>query len=423
MFVRIKNVFKKPMTIIGIIVIIIGIVIWNRVWASTKAPQYQTAQVTRETLISSVSESGTVSIANRTSVITQAKGSVIEVDVKNGDTVAAGQKVAVLNLDVEGQQKQSQALATYLSAQSNLNQANASLYSLQTQLFQTNQAFVNDTGIANPTDQDKQKPKYIEENATWLAAEAAYKNQQGVIAQAQASLNSAWLSYQLTSATVTAPTNGMISDITIAPGMQIGSATTTTTAISSQAIASIHTMGNPVISISLSELDAVKVKGGQKATVTFDALPNKTFTGKVLGVDTSGSVSSGVTTYAATIQLDLPNDAILPNMSATANIIINVKTDVLGVPSSAIQTTNGQTTVRVLQDGQLTSIPVTIGIVSDVDTEIVSGLSEGQKIVTSIIIPTSSTSTTSTSPFSGGLRGGFGGGSLGGGRGGGATGR
>lgn len=408
MFVRIKNVLKKPITIIGIIIVIIAVIIWNRLSSSTNAPQYQTAQLTRETLISSVSESGTVSTANRTSVITQATGQISEVDVKNGDTVTAGQKIAVLTLDVEGLQKQAQAWASYLSAQSNLNQANATLYSLQTQLFQTNQAFVNDTGIANPTDQDKRTPKYIEENATWLAAEAAYKNQQGVIAQAQASLTSAWFSYQLTSAIITAPTNGVINDIIVSPGMQTGSVSTTTTAISSQAIASIHTSGNPVISVSLSELDVAKVKGGQKATITFDALPNQTFTGKVLGIDTSGAVSSGVTTYPATIQLDLSNDAILPNMSATAHIITDVKTDVLGVPSSAIQITNEQTTVRVLRNGQLTSIPVTTGISSDTDTEITSGLPEGETIVTSVVTPTAS-----TSPFSGSLRG-FGGGATGG---------
>ena len=418
---NIKRFLFKPIVLMGITVIIVGLVIWGRYNSSKKTPQYQTSQVTRETLISSVSESGTVAIANRTSVVTQATGAISEVDVKNGDTVTAGQTIATVNLDTSGLQKQAQSWASYLSAKSSVDQSNATLYTLQNQLFQANQAFVNDTGIANPTNQDKQNPKYIEEDASWLAAEAAYKNQQGVIAGAQASVTSAWLSYQLDSGTITAPMNGVVSDVTIAPGMQIGSSassnsTSTSTTIASQSIATIKTLGSPVISVNLSELDAAKVRDGQKATITFDALPSKTFTGKVLGINTSGTVTSGVTTYPATIELDLPNDSILPNMSATANIITSIKTDALGVPSSALQTTNGETTVRIFQNGVLTSIPVTTGISSDTDTEIISGLSEGQTIVTSILTPTTSSSTSSSSPFSGGLRiGGFGG-TTGGGR-------
>ena len=71
------------------------------------------------------------------------------------------------------------------------------LYTLQNQEFVANQKFINDKGIPNPTDTDKQDPVYIEENAAWLAAEAAYKNQTNVIAQAQANLNNASLAYQL----------------------------------------------------------------------------------------------------------------------------------------------------------------------------------------------------------------------------------
>jgi hypothetical protein len=65
---------------------------------------------------------------------------------------------------------------------------------------------VNDRGVNNPSTDQQNDPVYIEENATWLAAEAAYENQSGVIAQTQANLNNANLSYQLTSGTIVAPT-------------------------------------------------------------------------------------------------------------------------------------------------------------------------------------------------------------------------
>src|SRR5262249_25065532 len=144
------------------------------------AQQYQTATVERGTLITSVTSSGTVSSGSSASITTQASGVVSEVYVKNGDYVNQGDKIALLTLDPTSEQKQEAAYASYLSAQNGLNDANAKLNSLQSALFKANQAFVTDRGVINPSDQQKADPKYIEENADWLQAEADYKNQQSV---------------------------------------------------------------------------------------------------------------------------------------------------------------------------------------------------------------------------------------------------
>jgi len=330
-------------------------------------------------------------------------------------------------LDTAGQQRQAQAYSSLLSAQNGLQSANTQMYSLQNSLFVANQKFVNDKGIANPTDQNKQDPVYIEENASWLAAQAAYVNQSNVIAQAQANVNNASLAYQLTSGTITASTNGTVGDLIITKGMQIGSSNTTagsSTNTSNQAIASIITGNATTVSVSLAEVDAPQIKIGQEATITFDALPNKTFTGKVMGINTTGAVTSGVTTYPAVIQLDDTSDAsVLPNMTATANIITKVDDNALLVPSAAVQTVGTTSTVKVLKNGQVSTVSVQTGDTSDSQTVITSGLSEGETVVTSVISTTSTTSTTGASPFSGGLRlGGFGGGGGGTTRTGGATG-
>ena len=402
---------KKLLSITGV-VLIVSLVLWRLVAPKSAAPQYQTATATRGTLIETVSSSGTVSVANKVSVTTQASGAIDEVDVKNGDTVTAGQTIATVKLDENGQQKQASAWAAYLSAQDTLNNAQAQQYTLQNAEFVANQKFMNDA-VANgkPTDD----PLYVEEQASWLAAEAAYKNQAGVIAQAQSALTSASLSYQAVSSTITAPIGGTITDLTLTPGMQIsgsnGSLSTTTTN-SGQSIASIKTGGTPIVSVDISEVDVPKVAVGQKATLTFDAFPNQTFTGKIIGINTTGSVSSGVTTYPATIALDTESDTILPNMSVTANIITKVKDDVLLIPSAAVQTSANGSTVRVLQNGKIAMVPVTVGDSSDSQTEITSGLSEGQTVVTAVTTPvTTSGSGATSSPFSGlGGRGGFGGG-------------
>ena len=379
--------------------------------SSSNAPQYQTAKVTRGTLVVSVSESGQVAVANKVSVVTQASGIVTNVYVKNGDAVNEGDKIADVTLDTAGQQRQAQAYASLVSAQNNLNSAQAELYTLQNQEFVANQKFVNDKGIPNPTQQDTQDPVYIEEQANWLAAEAAYKNQTGVIAQAQAALNNASLAYQLTSGTITAPTSGTVGDLVVTKGMQVGSANTTagsSTNTSNQSIASIMTGNSTTISVNISEVDVPQVKVGDEATVTFDALPDKSFTGKVEGINTTGAVSSGVVTYPAIIRLDESESDILPNMSATANIITKVDDNVLLVPTSAIQTLGTSSSVRVLQNGQVTSVPVQTGDSSNSETVIISGLSEGQTVVTGTVSSTSGGS----SPFSG-SRGGAGGGNAG----------
>jgi multidrug efflux pump subunit AcrA (membrane-fusion protein) len=419
-FSKIKNLGKIKKIILATIIIVVIIIVFRSLTSSKQAAQYQTAQVTRGTLVVSLTEAGQVSVANKVSIVTQASGIVSNVYVKSGQGVSAGDKIADITLDTAGQQRQAQAYSSLLSAQNSLQSANTQLYSLQNQEFVANQKFINDKGIPNPSDTDKLDPVYIEENAAWLAAEASYKNQTNVIAQSQASLNNASLSYQLTSGTITASTNGTIGDLIITKGMQIGSSNTTagsSTNTSNQAIASIITGNATTVSVSVAEVDAPQIKIGQAATITFDALPNKTFTGKVMGMNTTGAVTSGVTTYPTVIQLDDTSDAsILPNMSATANIITKVDDGVLLVPSAAVQTVGTASTARVLKNGQVSTVSVQVGDASDSQTVITSGLNEGDVVVTSAIPTATSSTTTGASPFSGGLRlGGIGGGGGGGG--------
>jgi len=411
---------KRRKIITSLIIIAIGFFIWSSFSGGKRSVSYQTSEVTRGTLIVSLIEAGQVAVANKVSIVTQASGIVSKIYVKSGETVSTGDKIADVILDTAGQQRQAQAWSSYLSAQNSLNSAQARMYSLQSALFVANQRFMNDRGVINPSADQQADPVYIEENATWLQAEADYKNQSGVIAQSQANLNNASLAYQLTSGTIVAPTAGVISDLIVTEGMQIGSSNTTsgsTTNTSNQAIASIKTGNSTAVTVNIPEVDASKVKVGQKVTITLDAIAGKTFTGKVMGINTTGVISSGVTTYPAVIQLeDTSNSDILPNMSATANIISKVKDDVLLVPSSAVVTVGADSTVKVLKNGQVTAVTVEIGDSSDSQTEITSGLSVGDAVVTGTI-STSTSAQSGTSPFSGGLRmGGFNSGGGGGAR-------
>ncbi len=406
---------------IAIVLFIGWLVFFKFAPQNNAASQYQTATVERGTLITSVTSSGTVSSGSRASITTQASGVVSEVYVKNGDYVNQGDKIATLSLDPTSEQKQEAAYASYLSAQNNLNDAQAKINSLQSALFKANQTFINDKGIANPTDQNKADPKYIEENADWLQAEADYKNQQSVIAQAQAALSSASLSYAQTSSTVTAPIAGYISNLSITPGFPI----VNTSSGSNNSNPTATTLGNITLkdvkqtaTVNLTEIDVTNVKVGQRVTMTLDAFPKKTFTGKVSAIDTNGVVSSGVTTYPTTITFDSAPDNMYPNMAVNATIILNIKDNVLLVPTSAVHTQNGSSTVQVLKNGQPQDVDVEVGDSSDTQTEITSGLNEGDTVVVGTVAKQTG-GTQSSSPFGGT---GFGGGNrgFGGGGGGGA---
>ncbi len=409
---------KKIILVVIILLLIFGA---TRIFTKkTVVPEYQTSTVERGTLISSVTASGTVSSGNRSQISTEISGTVTNVYVKNGDSITQGQTIATVAPDTDSLQKQSAAYASYLGAQNSLNAAKAKMNTLQASLFQANQAFINDKGVQNPSDAQKQDPKYIQENATWLQAEADYNNQKGIIAQAEAALTSAWLSYSLTSSTIVAPVTGTIANLSITEGSRISNSSSSSdnnNSPSAQAIGTIDTgSSKTTATVNLTEIDIVKIKTGQKVTMTLDAFPDKTYTGKVSIINTEGTVSSGVTTYPTTITFDAPPENIYPNMAVNATIITALKNDVLLVPTSAVQTSNGVSTVRVLKNDQSTSVGVEIGNTSDTQTEIVSGLSEGDQVIIGTTIPTSSGGTNATSPFGGtgfgGARavGGFGGG-------------
>lgn len=356
----------------------------------TNQTEYQTAVAEKGTLIVSITASGQISAANSTSITTEASGVVTKVYAQNGASVVSGAPLVEIELDQQAKQKYSAALASYQSANNSLFSAKNNLYTLQSQEFAANQKFMNGAVAGNQPESD---PTYIQQNADWLAAEAAYKNQQNVINQVQTSLNSAWMSLQQVSPTIYAPISGVVTGMALAPGTVItssGNASSTSTTTTGQKIGSIKTGANPMVTINLTEIDVPKVKTGNKATITLDAFPDKTYTGKVISIDTVGTVSSGVTSYPVTIAMDLGVVEIYPNMAASASIITDTKDDVIILPSSAIQTQNGQSSVKILKNGQILEAMVETGLSSDTQVEIVSGVAEGDTVITG----TTSTATT-----------------------------
>ncbi len=402
---------KRTKVIIALVVLIVlGFFGYRALTAQKAQPTYQTAVAEKGSLVTAVTASGSVSQGSSVNITTQVTGVVDQVFVKDGDSVTAGQNIASIIPDTASSQKQTAALASYMQANNNILTAKNTLNTLQSSLFAANQKFINDA-VARGLTTDN--PTYIQEDADWLAAENAYKNQQGVIAAASTAASGSWLSYVQLSSTVTAPMAGVISGLTVTPGSSVTSTSTSTSSTPATLGTVVLGEGTPKASVNLTEIDVVKVKPGQKVTMTLDALPDKTFTGVVSAVNTNGQVSSNVTTYPATITFDTAANSVYPNMGVAATIITDVKNNVILVPSAAVQTTGGQSIVRVMKNGQVSSVPVEVGGSNDTQTEIISGLSEGDTVVTGQTSMTG-TGASGTSPF-GNTRGGFGGGFGGGG--------
>ncbi|OGC46439.1 hypothetical protein A2V49_02805 [candidate division WWE3 bacterium RBG_19FT_COMBO_34_6] len=391
---------KLPVKIILLIIIILlGWFTYSKfIKSKPTQTQYQTALVQRGTLVSTVTASGQVSSANNTPIVTQVTGKITKLYVKNGDQVKVGAPIAKLELDQSSQQKYYQQLSSYTGAKNSLESAKANKDSLKSDVVVANDNFVKN---ALNKGKDEDNVTYIQLKAAKDLAEQKYNNQDQVIYQAQMSYSSASMALQNYSPTIYAPISGVITGLSQQEGSVIpAQAVSSSTQTLSQNIANITTSNYPIVSVAMTEIDIPKVQVGAKATLTFDAYPDKTYTGKVFCINTTGLVSSGVTSYPVTINLDTENPEIYANMSATANIIIETKDNVLYVPVSAVQDQNGQSVVRELKDDQLVFIAVVTGISSDTYTEIVSGVNEGDEVVTSVITQTTgSTNSGSASPF------------------------
>lgn len=434
-FTFIKNKFLSLPKFLRIIIIIlivasISYFIYSKIISSNKKITYKTTQVTKGTLINSISATGTITSSNKTIITTGATGTIKAVYVKNGDTVKKGQKIAEITLDDDGLTNQTIAWANYLTMQQNAKSAVADQSSADIQMWQDRQTVLDAqeeynnmiAGGWNPdtkTDYTYNEKAIVTKNLTlakqnFTADEAKYNNYSAFVAKAQKQSSTALENYKKVSSTIYAPIAGTISNLSLATGVIISNNSTSITVstgtdsnTSSSSVTS-HTVGsitNPKgqyqATLSLTETDIVKIKSGQKVTITLDAFPGITFTGNVLSVDVAGSTNSGVTSYSVVVLLDDTEKEIYTNMSVTATIIISSKADILLIPTTAIDTaTDGTTTVRTYKNNIVSTVTITTGDTNDSETEVKSGLNEGDVIISSSVSSDTKSNNNTTSAFS-----------------------
>jgi membrane fusion protein, macrolide-specific efflux system len=332
----------------------------------------RTVTAGRGSVTASVSASGAVESSRSRALSFGASGTVEKIYVKAGDKVAKGDLLARLD-DSAAQESLSAAKADYQSALDD-GTGTAQLYA----------AYV------------KARNAYREAQRT-VAATVLKAPFKGTITAVNGSVGG--------TASGSSGSSGQQSGT----GAQSGSTTASSGFIELSDTAKLQLVG------TFTESDVGKLKQGQEATITFDALPGVTATGEVTQIEPVAATSDNVVQYPVTVTFTKVPDQVRLGQTATVQVVVGQAENVVTVPSTAVSTSGGQTSVTVLKDGRQSRTPVEVGVQGTTLTEIKSGVSEGDQIVP----PATTTGNTGTGgqrQFGGG--GGFpgGGGMPGGGR-------
>ncbi len=298
-----------------------------------------------------------------------------------------------------------------------LAQAQAAVIQAQTQLTSLQKGGTQ-ASMASAQAQVTQAQASLDK-LTAPATDADLAQAEASVLQAQVNVDTA--QSNVDKATIVAPFDGVVSAV----GMQVGSSSGSTISTSTTGTSSSTTSNSSSITlvdrsqlhinVSLSETDAAKVAIGQPVTLTFDAVPNVSLTGKIATIAPSATTSQNVVTYPVQITFDAGKTPIKIGMSATADIQVQKIDNAILAPSRAVQTVGNSKAVTVLQGGTPVTVQVETGVTSNGQTEILSCVDTGAQCLRPGDILSVASTTTTAATQAGNNRGGFGGGGFGGG--------
>jgi RND family efflux transporter MFP subunit len=298
---------------------------------ATPSVQVKTVPVTRGEVRQLLTVPGQVTPANTLSLSFSAGGRLLEVDVRAGDQITAGKTLAILD-PAPLKLALAQAQADWQVKQDALTALKQNAY---------------------PNSGDLQQAE-----ANTLASNYALKNAQA----------------DLAGSTMLAPSSGRILTVSANGGDQVSA---------NAAVVTMADLTELEIQTTVGQADVVLVEPGQAAAITLDAKPGETFSGTVNRVVPQRASTSGAVTYSVFVTMDKPPAGLLPGMTADADIIVQDRTNVLTLPRRSIRAkANATVPLPVLQAGETITRNVKIGLVGDLNVEILSGLQEGDRVVT-----------------------------------------
>ena len=398
----------------------------------------QTGKAERQDLSSIVSASGEIKPKTYVNIGANAFGKITHLYVKEGDRVRKGQLLAQLEnvqsaADVAATKASLEASRTdALAAEANLNTANADLNRAKADVERMRLDWDRAEGLYKA--ELIAKSEYETRKANWQSAEAGLAQAEARVAQAKAQLDSAGRHVAQTDASLTrasdvlqktvyaAPYNGMITNLPVREGetVVIGIQNAPGSTLMTLADMSVITA-----EVKVDETDIVNVRLGQPAEVTIDAIPKKVFHATVSEIGNNAIVrSTGVATsqqasasqeakdFKVVVTLQDPPEDLRPGLSTTAKITTATRSNVVTIPIQAltirreedleaasaekgsVQAAAPQKNasknkkesevqgVFVIRDKKAQFVPVQTGITGTTDIEVLSGLTQGDEIVT-----------------------------------------
>jgi HlyD family secretion protein len=150
-------------------------------------------------------------------------------------------------------------------------------------------------------------------------------------------------------------------------------------------------VGAPVVLLSdgqghwvhaaVHEAHIARVRPGQRASITFDALPGQSVEGQVRRVASLPDPTRALPAYIVEIEIAAADEGLRPGMTATIEIATEAREAALVVPRGALRLQDGGWVAQVLRDGQTTTVPVSVGLSQGREMEVLKGLSEGDRVL------------------------------------------
>ncbi len=144
----------------------------------------------------------------------------------------------------------------------------------------------------------------------------------------------------------------------------------------------IDDLSHLLVDVEVPEVDINRVKVGQPAKLTFDAIPDKDYDGRVIEVSKVGALDQGVVNFTITVELSNADENVLPGMTAGVNIVVSQLENVLLVPNRAVRLRSNERVVYLLVNGVPTPKNITLGVSSETFSEVTGGeLKEGDVVI------------------------------------------
>ncbi|MEV6211418.1 biotin/lipoyl-binding protein [Kitasatospora sp. NPDC051914] len=396
--------------------------------SAASGTRVRTATVAKGTVLATVSGSGTLSSPSDTGQDFVTGGKLTSVKVAVGDTVTKGQVLATVDTTA-AQQDVDAAESALSTAKANLTKAKAG----ETVTATSGGSGGSTAGTTGGRSGSSAQQTPTTTTTTKVDAAQVAQAQQQVdsaetaLTNAEAALDGTTL--KATADGTVASVAGRVGDTVSGTGSSSGSGasgtgskstsgTGTGSSTSSSTIPSgFVVLTNPSgmqVTADFSELDSLKLKKGESATVTLNAQSDTKLNATVLSVSSlpssSGGNGSSAVQYGAVLQITSDTSKLRTGLSATISVVVGEADDALSVPTAALAGTgSSRTATLVHEDGSTERVSVTVGIEGDTTVQVVEGLTEGDKVeLTSTTAATGNGFPNGAFPGTGGAAGGLG---------------